>query len=349
MAKCIIHAGMHKTGSSSIQQSLKELDDGTFLYAQIGGKGNHSVPFIRMFSATPENYRFHRKSGRRAEKIGKMARFAQRKLRIAIADAGDRTLIVSGEGISLFSAEEVVAVRDFFAGEDCSVEAVAYVRPPGAFMSSSMQQRLNEDAEGDIDVAKFYPHYRARFEKFDAAFGADHVRFLKFVPKELKNQDVVADFCQHLGIDPAHIVNSKKNESRPKAVLYSLFQYRRMRHELGLPPLPGRKGALAILADLDATKFRISPDLVRPVLAANAADIAWMEQRLGQSLAEDLGHEQPGDYRSMADLLAPVPGVRERLLEALSAVGADASHVQSLSDYELMSLWSERQDAASRD
>lgn len=343
MARCIIHIGMHKTGTTSIQGSLKELDDDKFLYARIGGAGNHSVPFVRMFSQQPEAFRFHGGGRRQAEKLPKKANVARRKLRNAIANAGDRTLILCGEGIALLNSAEVESVRDWFREQSCDVEIFAYVRPPAAFMSSSMQQRLRENTGGAIDVRKFYPNYRERFEKFEAAFGADRVRFRKFVPSEMKDQDVVTDFCLHFGIDPGRMAKARRNEARSKAVLYSQFQYRRMRRELGLPRLAGGAEDLEILADLDRSRFRISPNLTRPVLADNAADIAWMEQRLGQSLEEELGEEAPADFRSMDDLLTPVPGARERLLEALQQAGADLPDGQSLSLYHLIGLWAERQ------
>src|SRR5688500_14406154 len=65
------------------------------------------------------------------------------------------------------------------------------------------------------------------------------------------------------------------------------------------------------------TKLRFSPDIMRPVLERNRADITWMEQRLGQSLSEELGEHQPGDIRDEQDLLRPDPAAVGRLLQLL--------------------------------
>jgi nucleoid DNA-binding protein len=67
------------------------------------------------------------------------------------------------------------------------------------------------------------------------------------------------------------------------------------------------------LAKLGDTKFRLSPELLRPVLADNRADIEWMEARLATSLDEQLGEHRLGDVREEWDLLRPDPEVIGRL------------------------------------
>src|SRR5690606_25954224 len=59
--------------------------------------------------------------------------------------------------------------------------------------------------------------------------------------------------------------------------------------------------------------FRLSPDLTRPILERERADIAWMEARLGETLQENLEDHRPGDVRSEADLLRPDPEIVARL------------------------------------
>ena len=59
MAGCILHFGMHKTGSSSIQESLvRELDDPGFHYCALDdtGTGNASGPLLRAFLTDPQSH-----------------------------------------------------------------------------------------------------------------------------------------------------------------------------------------------------------------------------------------------------------------------------------------------------
>jgi nucleoid DNA-binding protein len=73
------------------------------------------------------------------------------------------------------------------------------------------------------------------------------------------------------------------------------------------------------LAEIGNDKLRFPPDVMRPILEENRADIDWMEARLGQSLHEELGEYRPGDVRNEADLLNPHPEVVSKLIALLGA------------------------------
>ena len=71
------------------------------------------------------------------------------------------------------------------------------------------------------------------------------------------------------------------------------------------------------LASIGSTKFRFSPDAVRPVLEKNRADIDWMERRLGAALHENLGEPLAGDVYDEMDLLRPEPAAVSMLMALL--------------------------------
>jgi nucleoid DNA-binding protein len=77
-----------------------------------------------------------------------------------------------------------------------------------------------------------------------------------------------------------------------------------------------RARLVRLLRRVGVDKFRFSPDIIRPVLEKNRADIEWMEARLGQSLREELEH-QPGDVRDASDFLIPDPEGVGKLLSLL--------------------------------
>ncbi len=64
MSKCIIHIGMHKTGSTSIQKSLDGFHDQEFFYAHLGNTPNHSLAIFSLFSSHPERHHLHIARGR---------------------------------------------------------------------------------------------------------------------------------------------------------------------------------------------------------------------------------------------------------------------------------------------
>jgi hypothetical protein len=80
--RVIVHIGMHKTGSSSIQHTLyQRLADASFEYADLGC-ANHSEQIHSLFSSSPERYHLHRKRGRSKEEIERFnADIRQRRVR----------------------------------------------------------------------------------------------------------------------------------------------------------------------------------------------------------------------------------------------------------------------------
>ena len=74
---------------------------------------------------------------------------------------------------------------------------------------------------------------------------------------------------------------------------------------------------LDCLAPIGNDPFRISADVIKPVLEKHRADMAGMEARLGQSFHEDIGEHRAGDVRDERDLTRPDPAVAEKIIMLL--------------------------------
>lgn len=294
-AECILHVGMHKTGSSSIQTSLQGLRDSRFVYADLDITPNHSAAVQAIFA---DSLQRHLRSRADVERV-------RRRFDEEIAATGSRALIVSGENISGLDAAALSRLRDALSPHFARIRVVAYVRPPGAFMTSRFQEIVKRSLP-PLDAAAHYPPFHARFARFDDHFGRENVALWKFDPAAFPRGCVVRDFCARLGIDLPEEHIRRVNESLSRAAVALLYVYRAHAETLAFPALlPDEAHRLGeALAALGRDRFRLSPELVRPVLDANAADIGWMEERLGCSLAEDLGPPRSDDIRSEADLVA---------------------------------------------
>jgi hypothetical protein len=130
------------------------------------------------------------------------------------------------------------------------------------------------------------------------------------------DNDVVSDFCQRLGISLPQTTPVRLNESLSSQAVATFYIYNKFGKHAGASLLR-RAGGPALVRLLDGDKFRLSPDTVRPVLEHNRADIEWMEERLGQSLREELGEHRDADVRDEDDLLRPDPDVAAKLLTML--------------------------------
>ena len=319
MSSCIIHMGMHKTGSTSIQQSLHGYSDDRVLYAALGDAGNHSLAMFSLFASDPERHHLHKASGRTPAAVRAYIAGVHADLHRSIVAANGRTLLISGEDIGVLQPGGLERMRELFLGHFDQITIVGYVRPPGTFMASSFQQRVRRGVR--LSLEKSYRNYQKSFEKFDDVFGRENVHLWKFDPKSFPKGCAVRDFCSRLGIalPPERIV--RLNESLSRQAVLALYAY----HHMGPRDAAAMKSwesqqIGALLSGPGSTKFRFSPEAIRPVLEANRADIEWMEARLGQSLTEEL-RQEPGDVAGEDDLLKPDPQLVGQIGSLLEKAG----------------------------
>jgi hypothetical protein len=317
MSRCIIHIGMHKTGSSSIQKSLDGFENDQFLYAALGNEANHSLPIYSAFAGNPERHHLHRASGREGDAVRSYIRDVQSDLDRSIAAAHGRTLLISGEDIGVLSQQDLEKLRNYFRDKFEDLTIVGYVRPPAAFMASHFQQRVKSGSINSFNPKAMYRKYQASFGKFDQVFGRDKVQLWKFDSRTFPGGCVVQDFITRLGIAFPKKRIVRLNESLPRQAVAMLYTYAKLGEHYGARTLTGGGGMQLGLLVGGSGKFRFAPDVIGPVLDANRSDIEWMEARLGQSLREDLGELRPGDVREESDLVRPNPQMAARLRNLL--------------------------------
>ncbi len=337
MRTCIIHIGMHKTGSTSIQKSLYGFSDAEFHYAALCGAANHSVAMFSMFSDTPERHKLNRDMADDPVRMKAYLANAASDLDTSIRACGRRTLIISGEDIIRLRKPELKRMRERLSQDFGDIRIVAYVRPPLSYITSAFQQRVRSGGHIGFDLHQVYPNYRKRFSKFDEVFGRDRVALKLFDRRSLTGGDAVVDFCSTLGLNfpKERIINGNESWSRQSICL--IFQYNRYCSENGIRPLKGSEArkVMDLLSPLGHDRFYLSPALLEDVISTRRKDIAWMELRLGAALSEPLGSAHAGDISSEEDLLMPVPGAHEALRAAARRIGLQNAGY-GLSDLELL-------------
>lgn len=308
MSRLIIHFGMHKTGSSSIQEFLfRHLADPRFRYIDLGA-ANSSGKIATAFMEEPHTYHAHQKRGRSMQEVSWLRDQTIARLRAELERARGRTAILSGEFVPYLRDQELAALSDFVSSFGYSVHAVGYVRAPKAYMQSAFQQRVKEGKDV-LNPWGLYPDYRERFHRLEDVFGKDHVRFWYFDPKSFPSGCVVQDFCRRLGIEFSGENVVRVNDALSLPALSLLYTYRRFGPGYGVGPTAVRENNRLIerLRALPGAKLRFHSSLVAPVINANRADLAWMETRLGVPLVEDLVIDDEHAVRSEDDLLTCSP------------------------------------------
>lgn len=344
MPKCILHVGMHKTGTTSIQNSLNYYEDDKFYYARLSGDSNHSVPIFSLFSSTPEKHFLNRVRVANGSLDQYIASVWQ-SLEVSIEQAGERTLIVSGEDISTLAGNEIELLAEYFLDHFTSTKVLGYIRPPMSFMNSLFQQAVRSGRRTELNLQKLYRNYRGIFEKFDLCFGRDNVILKIFERSELVGGDSVRDFCNTIGVDfPASRI-TRANESSSKEIIALVFQYNRYCKEMGYDHLSGGEAyrMSELLKGLGSTKFTFAPDLLCDVIAQNAEDMRWIEDRIGRPVDDSItAAASAGDVTSENDLLRPVAGARELLLEYLEKTGCGPDSLKNFSNTQLFHMVREK-------
>jgi hypothetical protein len=323
MRRCILHVGMHKTGTSSIQHSLAGFADANFVfYSDHRGRTNHNGAIMELVGK-PGSYderrrRWNSRSGNK-KALKSAADDVRRSLDDAIRSLGERALIISGEGMLLLPVDQLRELAAFLRSKGIEqIEAVAYVRPLAQYVTS-IARAMRGGSLKRVNIQRRSSNYQKQFEKLDAVFGRGNVHLWKFDSGSFPDGCVVQDFCAKVGLNfPVERI-VRVNESIPREAVALLYTYRRFGGESeakSLSPVQ-RARLLERLGELGETKFRFSPDVLRPMLEHNRADIEWMERRLGESLHEELGEHQPGDVREEWDLLRPNPDVVAKLRDML--------------------------------
>ncbi|MEW5838766.1 MAG: tetratricopeptide repeat protein [Pseudomonadota bacterium] len=301
MSKLVIHVGMPKTGSSSIQETLFDVGVcGEFTYADLGC-ANHGGVLRNVFSSVSsaheaDSQNTHDKKGGATLALSKLDEV--RKL------SGHQ--ILSGEPVWHFSEAALLRMKHFFEDAFDEIQIVAYVRSPVSFMASAFQQLVKNHECASLDFNALYPRYREKFEKFDRVFGVDHVILRHFEPSLFPRGDVVLDFFHLLSGDVDVDLIKRVNESISLEATSVLFAYRKFVTQDGSSPRARKenRGLLSVLSNLEGRRLRFSREAVAPIIDANRKDIDWIEKRLGQAILDegDVGYGVISSERELLDI-----------------------------------------------
>lgn len=321
--KAVIHAGMQKTGSSSIQRTFSSLDLPGWHYPAMTPVGNLSGPWIAMFEDNPElapAFALTGTSPAEAAMLGERWRAAFEEG----LGGGDRNLLFSAERVSKTSRAAAERALTLLRRHFSDISVVAYVRPPISFMASAFQEVVRGRGENRIGGSGFWPDYRWRFEKLDSTFGRDNVRLKLFDPSRFPARDVVLDFAHEIGVDVSPDDVIRVNEGFSLEATALVFVQRRWGEGMvaGFPGAPRmNNGFVEALGRIGSSRLAFSHELVTPWIRDNRADVEWIEQRLGCAVLDEPSSSGRA-VSSEDDLLAIA---LENAAEVASLVGDERS------------------------
>ncbi|KXS55219.1 MAG: Uncharacterized protein AWU57_403 [Marinobacter sp. T13-3] len=225
MRKLILHVGLHKTGSSAIQetgaQNRSWLKDTGYYYPAFGDARwvNHSVPLCLLFMNNPE--RNH--TVKRIFPEDSQREDAKKQLKKVLLDEIDRhspaDILLSGEDVSLLNIEELQKLK-FFINNELGIDeihVIVYVRNPISLALSGAQEwvRAGEKTLGEVLSIGNLLQARMKIEALREVFGATPITVYDFDSVVEEVGDVSRHFYENLGVPTETLNFSRRNESMP--------------------------------------------------------------------------------------------------------------------------------------
>ncbi len=327
MTRCLIHIGMEKTGSTSIQRLLR--DNGAALrragvaYPLAGSdRGNHNFLASAYIPLDSDRLSRGARSGRAARSQG----FLDENRAAIMAEIGkhDR-VVISGEHLFRLAAGEVGALkRDLEAAGVRETRVFGVLRSPASFYLSFVQQVLKGSATFPSPDAFFVP-YSARaagwLEHFDCAF----LEFRTLVDSDL---GIIGTFIQQLeqalGVDLSALPRTVRvvNDSMSPEEMQLVQDFRRQWFpgDEGLLNRPTTRlvGALRRYRDESWRKPILRPEVEARISERHRKDVEALAALTGVALAVSPGDTLGGPIMAQQarDILANFDEALHRRLVA---------------------------------
>ena len=333
MRQLILHIGMHKTGTTSIQRSLDGLAKDRVKYVALGSS-NHSGPMSVAFSDREAKGRRARPE-RSPQDTEALKQRIRAQLEAELAQEQFDKFVISGEGLVFLTPRNLRELSELLRKHVDEVRVFAYVRDPVGFSSSALQQRIKGGIGGQ-DLTR--ANYRAKFVPFIEIFGREYFSVKEFSRPTLRDGSVVSDFCHLWGIpfDPKSEVRSNESLAEPTVKLMHLF------NRSGVPSLESRmqKQARMVMVEAMGTHFKGKFDLPAQFRAGaiDREDIAWLAKEFGITFPVDASTPATmpkREFEQYLDHIDPdwVSSYREFLAKRGIAVGSSDSTVELLNKH----------------
>ena len=168
--RLILHMGLHKTASSSLQSTLQGAEDefsqaGMHILRVETPKGlrqvNHSTAMQYAFSSTYETLSWGPQRGFTAHDL-----HTHYSKLIAAQLEGSHDLLISGEEIAGLTQKELTKLRGVLEEAGFTIEPHLYVRSPASLIASLTQERLKAGLPLTLSV----PDFSSRIERVRSVF-----------------------------------------------------------------------------------------------------------------------------------------------------------------------------------
>jgi len=311
MAKqLILLAGLHKTGTTSIQKTCAAnrallWQAGLHYPTNLGGerdKSNHTGVLNVLFRRDPTRLGLE---GQFTLRVGPAALAAYAAKVRSRLEGIQASLLMAAEGVSVFSVDELTEMKAWFARSGRDIRVICNVRHLSGWINSMVAQRVAGHMRLSIyqavdEFRQFQSLVRTRIENIRTVF--PDAQFYSHEQAVQHRLGPVGFFLENVGVpltDELQILRANEGSSDNGARVLSLINQRFGRFGSSgarNPEFFKQKGFVTSLKRIPGRKFALRPDEVAPILPILQAENEWLCDNLGPAFYDE--HPEFNDITS---------------------------------------------------
>lgn len=306
----VLHAGLSKTGSTSIQANCRRhrefLRAHGIVYPQFSFGDRpftmHSIPVTAAITGSGKyGLRLHRRFPGVTEQVIASCR---EQLHAVLAAGRGEALLLSTELVAAYDDEDMRALRALLLAHTDRVRVLAYVRSPQSSLESMLQERVKAAAR--VDAAALVGRVRQNYANLQRNF-ADSLEVINFHEAQGHLSGLVGSFFSHLGLLDTDIRGLKFSSSNTRIsmeafqLMSAINQRFPWRHKQAT--VQRQPHDLDSLIQLPGQPFQLEGFVGSDVYQACMAEAAWLESCLGFRFPET-SRRSPGPLWQEDTLLA---------------------------------------------
>ncbi|XEC93759.1 hypothetical protein AB6A23_20745 [Paenibacillus tarimensis] len=294
----ILHVGLHKTGTTSIQQTLflkgnsNFLESKGYLYPN-SWNVNHSIPVYNLFCDHPEKYHINIKNEYSIAEIRDINKRYLKRLEAEIVERDQTKLIISGEDISSLSLDNLIALKKYLRSistNDVTIRVIIYVRNPITWSISAIQTMI----KGGETYQNTFQHlsfilinlFRNNITKFVQVFGKEQVDIYTFEEAVAHASGPVGHFLSSLGfsdneIGNFNIVRANESASQTAVDIMSFINEKLPMIRNGKLHEKRTNGDILPLLNIKGVKFDIPYSDKKKLFENSQDDVKWLKDSYG--------------------------------------------------------------------
>jgi hypothetical protein len=296
--RCIVHFGLPKTGTTSIQKFLRySLSDGNFCYPAFTTEQGwvddcHNGALSCAFRSDPYKFHTHAKVGLAKDVIRRQGAAFREQLQREVKSSSAHTLILSAEELTWFPADDIRSLTTFLTSLGLEVQALAFVRRFKRDQESRFQQSVRDPGWRQLSKPRglgFSPigsSYKYAISRFDDCLGSSNVLLSEFDPSKLEGGCAVRHFCKVVRIEQQNIPTTFANNSLSSEALNLLYAYRSHGpgYGEGWSAMEANNRLIKTLSELKGTRLLFHSSLLTSMEDKWREDVEWAIERTGFDL-----------------------------------------------------------------